>query len=133
MTDEPNAASVALIHKGRVLLIQRARAPYRHLWTLPGGRREAGESVEDCAIREVREEVGLNAFALRPLRMQRFSSAGASWVLAVFATEAFEGEIVTSDEIADHRWFAPEETAQVRTTSGLAEVLDGAFRLFDRR
>ena len=39
----------------RVLLIQRNRAPSEGLWTLPGGRLEPGETLEQCAIREVRD------------------------------------------------------------------------------
>lgn len=67
----PNAASVALIDRDKVLLIQRARAPYSGLWSLPGGRLEAGEDAETCAVREVAEEVGLRCFALRPIRRMR--------------------------------------------------------------
>ena len=55
----PNAASVALINGDRVLLIQRARNPWRGMWSLPGGRLEPGETAEEAAGREVREEVGL--------------------------------------------------------------------------
>ena len=60
MTDiPPNAASVAIVREGKVLLIKRAYAPYQHLWTLPGGRIEPGETIEQCAIREIAEELGL--------------------------------------------------------------------------
>src|SRR5262245_28880579 len=132
MKQEPNAASVALLHKGKVLLIQRAKAPYQHLWTLPGGRREAGETAEECAAREVREEVGLRCYALRPIVTRQLESASGGWTLAVFATEAMEGEIVTSDEIADHRWVTPAQASGMRTTARLMDVLERAFRLFDR-
>jgi len=133
MKQEPNAASVALIHKDKVLLIQRARAPYRLLWTLPGGRREAGETAEECAAREVQEEVGLRCYGLRPIVTRQLDSASGSWTLAVFATEAMEGEIAVSDEIADWRWVTAAEAAGMRTTERLNDVLERAFRLFDRR
>ena len=44
----PNAASVALIDRDRVLLIQRARKPYFGMWSLPGGRLEPGETAEQA-------------------------------------------------------------------------------------
>ena len=53
------AASVAIVGREEILLIQRNRAPSEGLWTLPGGRLEAGETTEQCALREVREEMGL--------------------------------------------------------------------------
>jgi len=134
MTDSsrpPNAASVALIDRDRVLLIQRARKPWYGMWSLPGGRLEPGETAEQAAEREIMEEVGLRTFALRPLR--RMFLAEGRFVLQVFATEAFEGEIIIADdEIADHRWVRLDDIAFLETTPDLAEVVAGAFRIFDR-
>jgi len=131
MTRLPNAASVALIDGQRVLLIQRARAPWLGLWSLPGGRLEAGETAEQCAIREVREETGLSIYALRPL-MRMELGGGTNFVLQVFATEGFEGKIVASDEISDHRWVRAGMVGVLETTPHLAKVLERAFGLFDR-
>ena len=127
-----NAASVALIDQDRVLLIQRARKPYFGMWTLPGGRLEAGETPEEAAMREVREEVGLSCFRLVPVRRMRLGGGG-QLVLQVFATEGFEGEIVASEEITAWRWVRPWEVSGLATTPDLADVVEAAFRLFDRR
>lgn len=52
----------AVVHDaaGRLLLIQRGHEPHAGLWSLPGGRIEAGESPEQAVVREVREETGLD-------------------------------------------------------------------------
>lgn len=131
MTRNPDAASVALIDGGRVLLIRRARAPYSGMWTLPGGRLEPGEDAEACAIREVREELGLSVYALRPLTRLALGGA-ADFLLQVFATEAFDGSIVPSAEIAAYRWVRGEMLGGMRTTPHLLDVLERAFRMFDR-
>ena len=130
MTRIPNAASVALIDGDRVLLIQRAQAPYYGMWTLPGGRLEAGEDADGCAMREIKEELGLVCFGLRPIRLMYL--AQGRFTLQVFATEAFEGEIVASDEVTDHRWVRLDEIGQFRTTEGIVDVLKRAFAIFDR-
>ena len=130
MSGIPNAASVALIDRDKVLLIQRAQAPYFGLWTLPGGRLETGETPEDAAAREIAEEVGLRCFALRPIRTMHLGEG--RFVLQVFATEAFEGEIVTSDEVSDHRWVRLDEVGRYKTTDGLRDVLERAFATVDR-
>src|SRR5690606_18538609 len=127
----PNAASVALVHKRQVLLIQRARAPWDGAWSLPGGRLEPGETAEACAARELREELGLQVYALRPLA-KLLLGGSRQFRLQVFGTEAFEGEITPNDEIAAWRWVGPGEEALLRTTPHLPEVLQRAFRLFDR-
>ncbi len=44
---------------GRLLLIRRGHDPGRGLWSVPGGRIEAGETDQEAVVREVREETGL--------------------------------------------------------------------------
>ncbi|HHY50317.1 MAG TPA: NUDIX domain-containing protein [Alphaproteobacteria bacterium] len=131
MNFRPTAASVALVHRERVLLIRRARAPYHGTWTLPGGRLEAGEDAEAAAAREVREELGLAVHALRPV-MRLTVDPARRFRLQVFATEAFEGEITPSDEILEHRWVA-EGVLPEPVTPHLPEAIARALRLFDRR
>ena len=127
MTEElPNGASVAIVRDGKVLLIKRAFAPYQHLWTLPGGRIEPGETIEQCAAREIMEEIGVTIRNPRPVLVQPLGRDG-SFRLAVFATTDFTGKIVPSDEIADHKWVEPPALISFRTTSRLDDVLARAF------
>jgi 8-oxo-dGTP pyrophosphatase MutT (NUDIX family) len=128
MTDieasEPNAASVALVRGGEVLLIQRAFPPLNGFWTLPGGRREPGESIEATAIRELAEELGLDVARLQPVL--RLGVAGR-FRLQVFATRSFAGEVTPSREIAGWRWVRPEAIRDLPTTPDLDRVLARAF------
>lgn len=123
------AASVALIRKTDVLLIQRNRPPSEGLWTLPGGRLEPGETAEQCAIREIKEELGLEVFALRPMLKLRHGE----FELQTFGTQAFEGEVVADPvEIRAWRWVRAHQVRDLDTTPRLVEVVGAAFRLFDR-
>ena len=122
----PNAASVAIVREGKVLLIKRAFAPYQHLWTLPGGRIEPGETIEQCAIREIQEELRLTIRKPRPVILQELGRAG-EFRLQVFVTSDFSGQIFASDEIADHKWMDPAALIALRTTSRLDDVLAKAF------
>lgn len=123
------AASVALVRKTDLLLIQRNRPPSEGLWTLPGGRLEDGETAEQCAIREIREELRLELFALRPLLKLRHGQ----FELQTFATQAFEGELAADPgEIRAWRWVRAHEVRNLRTTPQLGEVTAAAFRIFDR-
>ena len=123
------AASVAIVRQSDVLLIQRNRPPSEGLWTLPGGRLEAGETPEQCAIRELREEMGLAVYALRPLQVLLFRGYG----LHVFGTQAYEGKVTPdAEEVRAWRWVRPAQLGGLAATPQLDEVLAAAFRLFDR-
>ena len=54
-------ASAAVFHDGAVLLIERAKGALKGRWTLPGGHIEPGEPARTAAMREVREETGVEA------------------------------------------------------------------------
>lgn len=77
-TDLPVAAGVVFVAPdGEVLLLRRASTEenYAGHWALPGGKADEGESAEDAAARECREEVGGRAFdgeaaKLKPMRSQ---------------------------------------------------------------
>lgn len=128
MTELPNAASVALVRDSKVLLIKRAYAPYQNLWTFPGGRMDPGETVEQCAIREVQEELGLTIRNPKQALVQALGRDG-TYRLAVFATTDFSGTIRPSDEISDHKWADPGMLLALRTTSRLDDVIRECFKV----
>lgn len=51
----------ALISGNEILLIKRAKKPYKGYWTMPGGKIKPGEHIEDAALRELKEETGIDA------------------------------------------------------------------------
>ena len=130
MTDIPNAASVALIDGDCVLLIQRARAPWAGLWSLPGGRVEPGEDARACATRELGEEIGIVPHGLVEV-VQLRAGTGGRHLLQVFATRRYVGEIVANDEVADHCWARLAEIEALATTPDLLDVVREAFRRVD--
>lgn len=104
---DPKLAVAVLIERGgKVLLGKRgpgAREPGK--WAFPAGFVERGEPVEAAAVREVREEVGLE-IELGPL-LALISSAGETVVVAVYAAARAEGEAVAADDLEAVGWFAP--------------------------
>jgi ADP-ribose pyrophosphatase YjhB (NUDIX family) len=64
---EVPAVSVAVVRDDRVLLVRRARPPSQGLYAFPGGKVEAGETLEQAARRELLEETGLEASDFRPV------------------------------------------------------------------
>ncbi len=54
------AVDVVVVRDGKILLVRRKKEPFAGKWALPGGIIEEGESAEEAAIREVKEETGLS-------------------------------------------------------------------------
>jgi ADP-ribose pyrophosphatase YjhB (NUDIX family) len=91
---------------GRVWLLRRAFDPGKNLWTFPGGFVDLGESVEDAALRETREEMEIDVEIDALVGV--YSRAEDRVVLVVFAGRAL-GEPRTTEEATEVRGFAPDE------------------------
>lgn len=92
----------------RVLLVQRANAPFAGSWALPGGSVEEGEQVADAAPRELVEETGLRTRELELLGV--YDTPGRDprgWTVSVvyIATLAHEEAVAGADDASDARWF----------------------------
>lgn len=55
----PLAADAVIVENGKILLVKRDTEPFKGMWALPGGRLDGDETLEECCIREVIEESGL--------------------------------------------------------------------------
>ena len=133
------AVSAAIFRNGKVLVVRRARKPALNLYTLPGGAVEAGETLVEAAIREVREETSLS---IEPVALAGHREVIARddegkverhFVILSFASRWLAGEPVLSDELDDSRWVDPSELGNYRTTDGLAEIVTTAVTLLATR
>ena len=86
----------------------------------PGGHVEDGESVYDCAVREVREETGLNVRNLQSCGMMHYcwreakESGEERYFVFLYKTRDFSGELTPEIPEALHFWTSLEELKQMR-------------------
>jgi 8-oxo-dGTP diphosphatase len=127
------AVSATIYREGRILLVRRARDPGRDLFSLPGGVVEAGETLAEAVMREVLEETGLIVAPVQLAGHREVIVRDAEgrverhFVILSFACRWHAGEATLSDEVAETRWVAPDDLADLRTTSGLAEIIAAAL------
>lgn len=127
------AASAAVLRAGRVLIASRARPPLRDIFSLPGGVVEAGESLAEAALRELREETGVEAEIiglLPPIEFVERDETGRvrhHFVICPHAARWLSGEPQTGEEALEVRWLAEREIGTVATTPGLDPILRAAF------
>lgn len=115
--------------EGELLFIHR-----RGKWDLPKGKLEEGETIEDCAVREVEEETGLQTPQLQRHILTTYHHYTEKGIEILKESYWFEMRITghqettpqTIEDITAIRWLAPDQWKQVRlnTFPSIADVLD---------
>jgi 8-oxo-dGTP diphosphatase len=91
----------------RIVLVKRAIEPGYGKWVFPGGYVDRGEEIREAAIREAREEAGLEVRLDRLINV--YSYTGRVPVIIVFAATRIGGELAVDDEGLEAREFEPDE------------------------
>ncbi|MGH2532312.1 MAG: NUDIX domain-containing protein [Thermomicrobiales bacterium] len=129
--DPKLAVAVVVARDGKLLLGLRGEhttSPGK--WSFPAGFVERGERVEDAAVRETREEVGLD-IALGPL-LGLYSRSGETVVLAVYLAATATGDPIAADDLDAVGWFPPDalpDLAFPHDTSIIAAWRDLEYKL----
>jgi len=118
-------ASIALFKDRKVLLVRRKNAPYAGLWSLPGGKTEAGEVSRDAARRELREETGLAADIQGVVDTVTVAADRESggYRLTVFYGRASGGELKAGGDADAAQWVALEDIGRLPLTPGTADLI----------
>ena len=101
------AAGTIAVHDGGIVLLRRALEPQIGRWVFPGGYVDRGEPVDAAAVRETREEVGLEVSLIGIL--DAYSYEGEDVVLIAYSAYVIGGELRAGHEAQEVAVFTPEE------------------------
>ncbi len=134
----PVPAAISVVLRGEdVLLVRRANPPDAGYWGFPGGKIEAGESINAAAERELFEETTVRAQARRCFSAvdvfdrAEDGSLRQQFVLLAVLCRWQSGEPVARDDALEARWFRLDELDQTSLlmSAGVNEVLRQAAQL----
>lgn len=114
--DRPIVGVLGVVRRdGRVLLVQRARAPHIGKWGFPGGVQELGETIFEAVARELMEETGLRVEPVETLttldviEREGEGRVRTHYALIAVLAEWRGGEVSIDDESLDFGWFTVAE------------------------
>ena len=121
-------ASVLPIKDGKVLLAKRGRDPYKGAYDIIGGFMKADELPEIAALREAKEETGLNMkiISLLGIYIDRYGVGGDYTLNLHYIAKIISGEMHAMDDVAELEWVAikdvPLDESFQNTKDGLRDL-----------
>lgn len=109
--DPKVAAVVFIVEDGRVLMVRRSVDPQMGKWALPAGYIDYGEDPRDAAVREVREETGLEVRITRLIDVlgPDMAGEGSATIVILFEGRIIGGTLTARDDVDRAAFFAPHE------------------------
>lgn len=111
-----------VIKDKKVLLVKRKHAPNQGLWAIPGGKVLPGETLQQAAEREIKEETGIiirakeSIYVFDLIEHDEDSKLRLHYVVIDLAADYISGELSAGDDAADARWVSQQELEQLSIT-----------------
>ena len=121
---------VILVKDRQILLVKRGHEPNKGMWSIPGGLIKLGETAEEAAIREVREETGLEvsigavAGIFNVIIKDSDSKIKYHYVIIDYFGEVVGGMLRPGTDVTDARWFWLDEIGDVETSPTVRKALE---------
>jgi len=106
----PVASAIVVNKKREILLVKRGNEPYLGMWCLPIGFAESGEDVQGAALRELREETGLEGEIVRLVDVDTVDDDYyGSMAIITYEVRRTGGKVVAGDDAAQARYVTIDE------------------------
>jgi ADP-ribose pyrophosphatase YjhB (NUDIX family) len=120
---------IIIWREDKIVLIKRGHEPAKGKWRLPGGAQHVGETIMQAAVREAREETGLDIMALGVITAidsishDHEGKVKYHYTMIDVLAEALEGDAKAGDDAVDVRWVAMDEIDTICDWPEVARVV----------
>ncbi len=122
-TENVELTVLCLIHNEEEYLLQdRVKKDWRG-YTLPGGHIEAGESIVDAVIREMKEETGLTVINPHLCGIKQFPIEEGRYIVFLFEANQYEGDLKHSEE-GKMYWIKKSDLSKVNLVNDFYELIE---------
>ncbi|MFI1481900.1 NUDIX hydrolase [Streptomyces sp. NPDC020747] len=104
--ERPGIAAAIVIHNNRVLMVRRRVSEGQLSWQFPAGEVEPGEAREDAAVRETKEETGLDVAAVKLIGERIHPKTGRLMSYTVCKVVGGTAYVADTEELAELAWVA---------------------------
>jgi 8-oxo-dGTP diphosphatase len=112
------------IDDGRLLVVRRRNEPGMGSWSVPGGRVEPGETVQEAVVRELAEETGVEGVVMGLVGVAERIGDDHHFVILDYTVEVLApAPPEAGSDAAEARWVALSDVAELDLVDGLAEFL----------
>ncbi len=131
----PGACAIIVNEEEKILLIKRNDSP---LWSLPGGTMELGESIGQCCLREVKEEVGIKATVEKLVGIYTSPECVFAWsngkenkvwqsFVIAFLLRTKNKKVKLNQESVDYQWLYHKDIEKLHTFPFVKDIIAQAL------
>lgn len=131
MIDKPRVTSAVLVEKdGKFLLAERNKENYKGYWIIPGGGVKFGETIQEAAIREIKEETNLDVDLVKQIGFKEIVNVPANYHSIIFfhLAKPKHLNIESREDVSKAKFFSIEEIKQIKSQEKLAASAEWALK-----
>ena len=112
------------VDDGNLLLVRRRNEPGIGSWSVPGGRVEPGETIQEAVVRELLEETGVEGVCMGLVGVSERIGDDHHFVILDYSVEVLAPvDAIAGDDADEARWVPLHDVAEMDLVDGLAEFL----------
>ena len=130
------AVGAVVFSENKILLVKRSNHPAKGMWAVPGGKIQAGETMQQALVREIKEETGLDirvgeiVFVFDVIRHDEQKELSFHYVIIDFFCDLLGGELKAGDDAREVRWISREDLKTIHVNEKTLTLLKEKYNFY---